>query len=203
MYKPVSKGVKIETKEKFTQGKDYFIFVGSLHPRKNIDHLFKGFDLFKSNTGSDIKLVLVGGRFYWSGAIKEAYDNMKHQDDVIFTGHLPTEELRNLMGSSLALTYISLFEGFGIPLVEAMNSETAILTSNKTCLPEIAKNAAIFVNPTSDMEIAQGMQTLAENPKLREELIDNGRKRREDFSWDKTAEKLWKSIEKTLSTQMN
>ncbi len=198
LYKPVSESVKIETKQQFTDGKDFFIFVGSLHPRKNIDHLFKGFDLFKRNTNSDLKLVVVGGRFYWSGAIKDAYDNMKYKNDVIFTGHLATEKLKNLMASSVALTYVSLFEGFGIPLVEAMHSETAILTSNKTSLPEIAKNAAVFVNPLSDAEIAQGMQTLVENPELRKELIDNGRKRREDFSWDKTAEKLWNSIEKTL-----
>ena len=154
--------------------------------------------MFKNQTGSDVKLIIVGSRFYWSGPIKEAYDNMKYKDEVIFTGHLPTEELRNILSSSLALTYISLFEGFGIPLVEAMNSETAILTSNKTCLPEIAKDAAVFVNPLSDSDIAQGMRRLSENPELRKQLIENGKKRREDFSWDKTAEKLWAAIEKTI-----
>ncbi len=198
LYQPVSEQIKEETKQKYTDGKPYFIFVGSLHPRKNIDHLLKGYDLFKSQTGSEVKLVIVGGRFYWSGAIKEAFNKMKHQDEVIFTGHLPTEDLKNLMGSSLALTYLSLFEGFGIPLLEAMNSETAILTSNKTCLPEIAKDAAIYIDPLSDQDIANGMQKIAEDSQFRAELIANGRIRRKHFSWDKTAERLWTAIEKTI-----
>jgi glycosyltransferase involved in cell wall biosynthesis len=197
-YKPVEDSIKEETKHAITEGADYFVSVGSIHPRKNIDRLLRGFDLFKSTDKNNIKLVVVGSKFYWDGALKEAYDNMRFKDDVIFTGHLPIEELKNIIASSIALTYVSLFEGFGIPLVEAMNSDTAIIASNKTCLPEIAKDAAIYVKPESISEIAGAMTKLSTDDNLRNQLISEGNKRKLDFSWDKTAERLWASIEKAL-----
>ena len=198
LYQSISEENKLKTKEKFTKGNDYFVFVGSLHPRKNIDNLLLGFDEFKKKDKKNIKLVIVGNKFYWSGPIKEAYDSMKFQDDVIFTGHLPTEELKNITASSLALAYVSLFEGFGIPLVEAMNSDTAIITSTTTCLPEIAGDAAVFVDPTNIPEIANAMLQLSLDSKLREALIEKGRLQRRKFSWQQTADKLWDSIEKTI-----
>jgi glycosyltransferase involved in cell wall biosynthesis len=198
MYQAISPEEQNLTKETYTNGHEYFVSVGSIHPRKNIDHLLLGFDQFKITDKNNTKLVIVGSKFYWDGALKEAFDNMKYQEDVIFTGHLPTEQLKNIIASSLALTYISLFEGFGIPLVEAMNSETAILASNSTCLPEIAQKAAIYVDPNAIEDIANAMSRLSTDKDLRQSLIENGRIRKEDFSWDKTASKLWASIEKAL-----
>lgn len=199
LYEAIPDSDKIETKQRYTDGKDYFVFVGSLHPRKNIDHLLLGFDYFKKSDKADTKLVIVGSRFYWSGPIKDAFDNMKFKADVIFTGHLPTEDLKNILASSIALAYPSLFEGFGIPLVEAMNAETAIIASNTTCLPEIAGEAALYVDPNSISEIGHAMLELSTKTELRQALIEEGKKQREEFSWDKTAHKLWKSIEKTLN----
>jgi len=198
LYHPLNEAEKKNVKSKYTAGKNYFVFVGSMHPRKNIDNLLKAFDEFKVNDKSEMKLVLVGSRFYWSGPIKEAFDNMKHQEDVVFTGHLAIEELVEVMASATALTYVSLFEGFGIPLVEAMNAETAIITSNTTCLPEIAGDAALFVDPKDVKDIAKAMQQINTDKTLREKLIEKGRVRRKAFSWQQTADKLWQSIEKTM-----
>ena len=198
LYQPLNEAEKKNVKSKYTAGKNYFVFVGSMHPRKNIDNLLKAFDEFKVSDKSEMKLVLVGSRFYWSGPIKEAFDNMKHQEDVIFTGHLAIEELVEVMASATALTYVSLFEGFGIPLVEAMNAETAIITSNTTCLPEIAGDAALFVDPKDVKDIAKAMQQINTDKILREKLIEKGRVRRKSFSWQQTADKLWQSIEKTM-----
>ena len=198
LYRPLIEEEKTIVKNKYTEGSNYFIFVGSMHPRKNIDNLLIAFDQFKSTDQSNQKLVLVGSRFYWSGPIKEAYDNMKHQNDVIFTGHLAIKELVEVMASATALTYVSLFEGFGIPLVEAMNAETAIITSNTTCLPEIAGDAALYVSPTDVKEIATAMQQIVSDSKLREDLIGKGRVRKKAFSWQQTADKLWESIEKVM-----
>lgn len=200
LYQPIDQTEQEKTKQKFTNGDDYFVFVGSLHPRKNIDRLLLAFDAFKLKDNKNTKLVIVGNRFYWTGPIKEAFDTMQFQDDVIFTGHLPTQELRNIIASSLALSYVSLFEGFGIPLVEAMNSETAIITSNVTCLPEIAGNAALYVDPNSTEEIANAMLKMSNSPELRQMLIDNGKIQRKKFSWQMTSEKLWQSIQKTLDS---
>lgn len=199
LYQPIDDNEKERTKTQFTNGSDYFVFIGSLHPRKNIDKLFSGFDTFKTQFPSDTKLVIVGSRFYWNGPIKEAFDSMQFKKDVIFTGHLPTEDLKNILASSLALCYVSLFEGFGIPLVEAMNSDTAIIASNTTCLPEIAGDAALYVNPESTQEIAKAMSQILHNPPLRMQLIEKGRIRKLDFSWQKTADNLWNAIEKTMA----
>lgn len=199
LYKAISDKDKKLTKNKYTDGKEYFVFVGSLHPRKNIDKLLLGFDHFKTSDKNNTKLVIVGSRFYWSGPIKDAFDSMKYQEDVIFTGHIPTDHLRNIVASSIALSYVSLFEGFGIPLVEAMNAETAIISSNTTCLPEIAGKSALYVNPNSVSEIGDAMLELSTNSTLRDELITQGQIQRKKFSWQQTADKLWGAIEKTIN----
>jgi len=199
LYQPISKEEQNNTRQEFSGGKPYFIFVGSLHPRKNIAQLLLSFDAFKLNDKTDSQLIIVGSRFFWSGAIKTAYDAMKFKNNVIFTGHLSTDKLKNILASSTALVYVSLFEGFGIPLVEAMNAETAIIASNTTCLPEIAGNAALFVNPNSTQEIANAMFKLSTNDELRTSLIEKGREQRNHFSWQQTADKFWSSIEKVIA----
>lgn len=201
IYKPISEAEQQQTKITYTNGSDYFVFVGSIHPRKNIDNLLKAFDQFKKHKKSNIKFVFVGNRFYWNQSIKNAYDNLKHKNDVVFTDHLPIHQLVKVLASSIALTYVSLFEGFGIPLLEAMNCETAIITSNTTSMPEIAYDAALLVNPTSIDEIAEAMFKISTQPQLRKSLIEKGRERKKAFSWQQTADKLWMSIEKVINSE--
>jgi len=195
---PISEEKKDKIRVQFTKGNPYFVFVGATPPRKNMINLFKAFDLFKSQNQSSFKLVLVGAKKWWSDEIRETYEQMKFREDVIFTGRVSTTDLNDLVASSEAMTYVSIFEGFGIPLLEAMWCETAIITSNCTSMPEVAKDAAIFVDPFSPQSIADGMQKLTSNPALRESLIANGRIRRQDFSWDLSAQKLWNCVEKAL-----
>ena len=123
---------------------------------------------------------------------------MKHRHDVIFTGRLSSEELKNTIGSALALTYVPYFEGFGIPILEAMNCDVPVITSNVTAMPEVAKGAALLIDPFSTESIANGMLQLYSDKKLRETLIEKGRIRKLDFSWSKTSTSLWQSIEKTI-----
>ncbi len=197
-YKPILNDIQLATKNKFSKGSDYFLFVGALHPRKNISRLFKAFDSFKTTQKSDIKLVIVGEKYYWTNEIKKTYLEMKAKEDVVFTGRLSNEELNNVLGSALALTYVPYFEGFGIPILEAMNCDTPVITSNVTSMPEVASDAAILVDPFSVESIATGMNRIYNEPTLRQELIEKGRIRKLEFSWDKTAKLLWESIEKTL-----
>ncbi len=197
-FKPVSIEIKTKIKTAFTQGSDYFIFIGALNPRKNLARLFKAFDLFKSSHKSSIKFVIVGEKMYWSKDIKTAYENMTYKDDVIFTGRLEPEDLGNVLGSALAITYASIFEGFGIPIIEAFNAETPVITSNTSSMPEIAGDAALIIDPLSVQNIADAMKSVATDEKLRLKLIEKGRKRKNLFSWDKTADNVWMSIEKTI-----
>ena len=194
----VGNDVKQATKNKYTKGFDYFVFVGSLHPRKNISRLFQAFEKFKSINPNNIKLVIVGEKYYWTQGIKMTYINMKHKDDVIFTGRLSPEDLKNVIASALAMTYVPYFEGFGIPILEAFNCDVPVITSNVTSMPEIAKDAALLVDPFSVDSIANAMNYIYKDEDMRNSMILKGRKRKLDFSWDKTADALWQSILKTV-----
>ncbi|HHB52013.1 MAG TPA: glycosyltransferase family 1 protein [Saprospiraceae bacterium] len=197
-YQPIPKSEKSIVKKEFTQGCDYFIFVGSLHPRKNLVGLFQGFDKYKETSESDSKLVIVGNKQYWTKEIKNTYMEMAHKSEVIFLGHLDPKTLNKLVSSSLAMMYISYFEGFGIPIIEAFKAETAVITSNVTSMPEVAGDSALLVDPFSISEIAGAMRKIEEDKTYRLELIEKGKQRVGLFSWDYTAEAIWKSIEKVI-----
>jgi glycosyltransferase involved in cell wall biosynthesis len=199
IFKPISEEEKKTAKEKYSNGQDYFLFVGSLYKRKNIKNLLLAFGQFKTSSGSKMKLLIAGRKIWWSEETDEAYAKMKYKEDVIFTGRLSLEELSKLTAAAYALTYVSLFEGFGIPLVEAMNCDVPVITSDVTSLPEIAGDAALLVNPESTDSIAEAMTRLAEDTALRNSLIEKGREQRKKFSWDKSADLLWKSIERTVA----
>jgi glycosyltransferase involved in cell wall biosynthesis len=198
VYKAISGAVREQQKEKLAKGCEYFIFVGSLHPRKNIRRMLLAFDEFKKDSDSVTKLLIVGDRYWWNNEMNAAYEGMKYKDDVIFEGHMSQKDLALAVGAAKAMIYVSYFEGFGIPLIEAMKAEVPVLTSNKTSLPEVAGDAALIVDPFSIDDIREGMDSLDGNADLRETLIAKGRIRANNFSWDKTAAKLWESIEKCL-----
>lgn len=198
LYSPISEEEKNKTKMEITSGNAYFLFVGAMHPRKNIVNLFKAFDAFKSQSKETIKLVIVGNKMYWRDDINACYEAMQFKNDVVFTGRLAPEKLKAVLGAALALTYVPYFEGFGIPIIEAFYSEVPVITSNITSMPEVAGDAALLVNPFSIEEISEAMKKIAEQPALRNQLIEKGRIRRQEFSWDKTAAKLWLSIEKAV-----
>lgn len=199
-YKPISTELKIETKKRYTGGEDYFLFIGSLHPRKNISRLFKAFDLFKSTFNSNVKLLIVGEKYYWTDEIKTTFNHMKFKEDVIFTGRLSNSDLKNVLGAALALTYVPYFEGFGIPILEAMNCDVPVITSNITSMPEVAGDAALLIDPFSEKSIADAMIYLYKDEDMREALIVKGRVRRNEFSWERSAKLLWESIERTINS---
>ena len=196
IFTPLQSADQQQIRNKFSQGREYFFFIGSLHPRKNLVNLFKAFDLFKQNDKAGIKLLLAGARMWWTDEIRLAYEGMRYRDDVIFTGRVTDEELASLMASALALTYVSYFEGFGIPILEAFQCDTPVITSNVTSMPEVAGNAAILINPFSVPSIADAMLKIASDDEFRQNLIVKGRGQRTKFSWEQTAEKLWGCIEK-------
>lgn len=194
IFSPVSEDVKKEIQNKYTEGNPYFMFVGSLHPRKNLARLFTSFDLFKKRNNNDIKLVIVGSKRWWTEPIKNAYEAMTHKDDVIFTGRLSAEDLHLVTASALASVYVSYFEGFGIPIVEGFKCDTTVITSNVTSMPEVANDAALLVDPFNEESIADAMEKILDE-EVRHDLIEKGRIRRQDFSWDKAAETWWKVLE--------
>jgi glycosyltransferase involved in cell wall biosynthesis len=195
---PFDEDQKSAVRKQYTSNREYFFFVGSLHPRKNLINLFRAFDRFKLADRKGIKLVIAGARMWWTNEIMQTYETMKFREDVIFTGRVTDHELARLMASALALTYVSYFEGFGIPILEAFNCEVPVITSNTTSMPEVAGDAAILVDPFAVESITAAMHAVVDDAVLRKRLIEKGNLQKEHFSWEKTGEKLWKTIEQTL-----
>lgn len=199
-YTPTLDDENLNTRMAYSEGKDYFLFIGSLHPRKNICGLLRAFDAFRTSVNSDIKLLIVGESMFKTSDIELTYEGMRYKDDVIFTGRLTNEELHKVLGASLALTFVPYFEGFGIPVIEAMNAGVPVICSNTTSLPEVGGNAVLYVDPFSLSQIKDAMIRIFNEKELRETLIEKGFRQKEKFSWDKTAELLWGSIQICANT---
>jgi glycosyltransferase involved in cell wall biosynthesis len=198
-YKAIDTLQQENTRKDFSFGKPYFVFVGSLHPRKNLVNLFKAFDIFKQTTCSNVKLLVVGEKRWWTEEINSTFENLTYKEDIIFTGRVNEEDMNRLISSALAMTYVSYFEGFGIPILEAFHCETPLITSNVTSMPEIAGDAALFIDPFSPESISNAMTQLATNEILRQELIAKGRIQKEKFSWQRSADLLWNCVEKVIN----
>lgn len=196
-YHPLDSNLRQQIRDQYAQGCPYFIFVGTIIKRKNLATVLTAFDLFKAKNHTDMKLVVVGHKVWWQDELKDAFDRMRCQDSVIFIGRATAELLVNLLGAAEALVYPSLFEGFGIPIIEAFHAEIPVITSNCTSMPEVAGDAAILVEPTDVTMLADALQSVSSNCALRAELVEKGRSQRERFSWDKTSAKLWDSMMKT------
>lgn len=198
-YYPLEEAEKTRYKNSLTQGRDYFYFVGSIHKRKNLGNLFKAFDLFKEETKSDVMLIIVGEKRDWEGELEGIFKKMKHKKDVILTGRLDAKEINKVSNSALALAFVSQFEGFGIPIVEAFAAGCPVITSNTTSMPEVAGDAAIYCDPFLVASIAEAMEKIYTQPSLINKLREKGFEQNKKFSWEKSSERLWNSIEKTMN----
>jgi glycosyltransferase involved in cell wall biosynthesis len=193
-FKPLTTSEKEEFKKPFSHGKNYFLYVGALHPRKNIKRLILAFEQYKKTTNNDFLLILVGEKMWTDDSLEKVLNNSPYKSDIILKGHIDQKTLYDAYAAAFALMNVSLFEGFGIPIIEAMKSETPVITSNVSSLPEIADKAALIVNPRDINEIAHAMTRLTENNELREEFIRNGIARAADFDWDKSAEQVYEVL---------
>lgn len=196
-YRPHSEEEKMAIRQRFTDGCPYIIFISTILKRKNLANLLRAFDIVKKQGNSNLKLFVVGSRVWWQDELADAYDHMTHQKDVIMHGRVEPEELSALLSASEMLVYPSYFEGFGIPILEAMYAETAVVASKTTSMPEVGGDAALYIDPADPNDIAEAITKLG-NKQLRDKLIEKGRQQRTLFTWDRTAALLWDSMMKTL-----
>ena len=194
VYQPLTEDKQQRVRQKYANGLPYFLFVSAIHKRKNLANILRAFEQYKAQTGADTQFVVVGARAGKQDELDEVLRSMTFAQDVRFLGRLSAEELSQVMASALALVYATLFEGFGIPIVEAFNAETAVITSNVTSMPEVAGDAALLVDPNSVEQISDAMTQLATNENMRQELIAKGRAQRTKFSWEQTAARLWDCV---------
>ncbi len=193
-FQPLSENEKEAVRKQFSEEKKYFVYAGSLHPRKNIARLFKAFDKFKSDSESDYKLVIAGAKGWMMQEINEVYNAMQFKSEVVFTGHLNAEDLSKVIAAAKAMVYVSLFEGFGIPIIEAMKCEVPVITSATSSMPEVAGDAAIIINPEDETAISNAMMQLYSNEGLCAQLIEKGKWQHQKFTWDNTARQLWEIV---------
>ncbi|HVX27381.1 MAG TPA: glycosyltransferase family 1 protein [Parafilimonas sp.] len=197
-FYPLDKPAQQEIKNRFTGGCDYFIFIGTISPRKNINRLMKAFELFKQQTNSNLKLVIAGKEMYRTSELHELKLKLKNGNDIIFTGRLSNDDLSALLASSFCLTFVPLIEGFGLPPVEAMQCDVPVIASNVTSVPEVVGNAGLLVNPFNVDEIRDAMIAIYTNNDLRSTLIERGKERKNQFQWKNTAQEIWISMQKCL-----
>ncbi|MEZ4687720.1 MAG: glycosyltransferase family 1 protein [Bacteroidia bacterium] len=187
-FAPIPEIEQQAVRRQFSEGAPYFLYVGAIQPRKNIARLLQAFDAFKEETASPVRLLLAGRKAWQYADALQAYEQMKHREAVIMTGYLPDTDLQRVYASAMALCYVPYFEGFGLPILEAMCCDVPVICANTSSMPEVAGDAALCVNPYETDEIQVAMRRIWESEALRTKLVEAGRQQRERFSWDKTAE---------------
>lgn len=197
-FVPLSLEERVKIEDKYSNGCPYFLYVGSIHPRKNVLRLLQAFELFKSKADTNMKLLLAGRIAWQSGDVAEQLAKMNYRNDVVFLGYTDAVELPKITAAAFALTYVSLFEGFGIPILEAMYCDVPSISSNSSSMPEVAGDAGLLADPYSVDSITEQMLRLWNENGLREQLIEKGKIQRQKFSWDLTAEKMWVAMDKIL-----
>ena len=168
---------------------EYFLFAGANRPHKNLVRLVRAFSRIADDLPDHV-LVIIGSRYSGYTEPQETVTKVGLQDRVRFLGHIPDEELVHFYVSAVSFVFPSLYEGFGLPILEAMACGTPVISSNVTSMPEIAGDAAILVDPMDVADLAEAMRTVALDSKLRQTLIEKGMRRAKDFSWERTARRV-------------
>lgn len=198
-YMPLSWEEKLEVKKEYTEGCEYFVFAGALHPRKNVVNLLKAFISFKKRQRTNMKLVIVGRLAWKYEEVEELKNNMPFKNDVKWVGYLNVDKLSKVIGAAYVLVYASLFEGFGIPILEAQQCHVPAIVSNTSSMPEVGGDAALLVDPKDVQDIANKMELLYKDETLRSKLIEAAKTQSQKFNWDKTASVLWESVMKCVA----
>lgn len=187
-YTPQRKGKVESIKEKYALPDRFILFVGTLEPRKNVISLIEAFRELVSE-GREMKLVLAGGKGWGYKEIYRRVEDLDLEERVIFTGYVPSDDLPALYSAAEIFCYPSLYEGFGLPPLEAARCKTPVVTSRRSSLPEIIGDGGLLVDPSQPTEIAQALLRILEDHGLRKELVEKGKRRAEQFTWKRCARK--------------
>ena len=198
IFKPILLEVKEETKKQYSDGKEFFLHTGAIHPRKNLENLLKAFSIFKKRQQSSFKLVLAGRLAWKYDSFIENLRTYKYRNDVVLLDYVNEEALAKLTASAYALVYPSFFEGFGVPVLEAMQCGVPVITSTGSSMQEISGDAALYADPGNYIELAEQMMYLYKDEKLRTILIQKAILVPLLYTWENTADLLWQAIQKAI-----
>jgi glycosyltransferase involved in cell wall biosynthesis len=189
-YRPITDPAHVESVlGRYGVRPPYVLYVGKVQARKNILRLIRAFHMLRGERGIPHKLVLAGKQTFTSSDVVPLVKQLSLEREVVFTGHVPDDELPVFYSAADALAYPSLYEGFGLPVIEAMACDTPVLTSNTTSLPEIGGEAAVLVDPTRIEDIASGLYKLLVDRRFADVLRAKGRERAKLFTWEAAARK--------------
>ncbi|HUC80107.1 MAG TPA: glycosyltransferase family 1 protein [Flavisolibacter sp.] len=199
IFQPLDFNAQNAVKDQYTGGTEFFLYVGAIHPRKNLVNLLKAFSIFKRRLHSSFKLVLAGRMAWKNDEFSELLKTYKYKDDVIVTGLLEEVELAKLMASAYAFVYPSPFEGFGVPVIEAMKCGVPVLTSKNSAMEEITEGAALYFDPENPAEMGEKLMRVYKDEDGRKELIQKGTSIAQQYTWERAADAVWQSIMKTAT----
>ena len=197
-FKPQPKP-KIEAiKTKYKIKSDYIIFVGTLQPRKNLERLLEAFELITRDQRpetSNLKLVIIGRKGWLYEPIYQKVKDLGVQSKVVFTDYVPDSDLPPLISGAKAYVLPSLWEGFGIPVIEAQACGVPVVVSSTSSLPEVVGDSGVLIDPNSADSIAKGIEKVISDDKLAHTLIQKGFQNVKRFSWQKCASNTLKVLD--------
>ncbi len=170
-------------------GKNFILFFATLEPRKNMNAVLQAYEMIRARSQENLQLVFAGATGWLESEIKKTWKGSAFSKDIIFTGPVSEEEKAALYARTKALLYVSLYEGFGFPPLEAMQLGTPVITSNSSSLPEVVENAALMVDPSNAEDIAEAILRITTDNELRNILSERGKKQAAKFSWKDAAQK--------------
>ncbi len=194
IFRPHGAKTDQETRDQITDGDEYFLYVGAIHPRKNIVNLLKAFHIFKKFYRSSYKLILVGRIAWMSNEFEKYMAQHPYRQDIIHLDGISTEELAKIYSAAYLFIYPSLFEGFGMPILESLKSGIPAITSDRSSMPEVLGDAGLLVDPDNPQDIADRMGELYKNETLYQHCKRASQVQAAKFSWDQTTETIWGMI---------
>jgi glycosyltransferase involved in cell wall biosynthesis len=196
LFKPLSaEDISPKLEQKYQVRRPYFLFVGSIEPRKNPDIIIKAYERFRDRDGDPVSLIFVGNWGWKFESVRQAYERSRYKKDMRFVGYVPAEDLPLFYNGAECSLYPSSYEGFGIPVLEAMSCGCPVITTSVSSLPEVGGDAALYVSPGDSTELAEAMARVHGDEALRKELSKKGLSRSSQFSWTGSARKLHRLFE--------
>ncbi len=188
IYQPINKQLaKKFVAENYGLQKDYILYIGGFSPRKNVKGLINAFRDILPDLKRDVQLVLVGKQARDFNELVLLIEALGLQDKIIWTGFAPVDDLPYIYNASEAFVYPSMYEGFGLPALEAMACGTPTITANTSSIPEVVGKSALLFNPFDSSQLAEALYNVLTNQELCQSLSQKGLKRAKKFSWRKTA----------------
>jgi glycosyltransferase involved in cell wall biosynthesis len=190
-----------DVRERYALPRRYAITVGAIEPRKNIPRLLRAIDVLARRRPElrDVTLIHVGPAGWLTDEVSQTLATLRLRDRVRFLGFVPNDDLAALYQLARVSVYPSLFEGFGLPVLEAMASGCPVVTSNISSMPEVAGDAAVLIDPTDEESIAEGLARVWSDERLRDDLIARGLRRAASYTWESTARNTIRLYERVLA----